>query len=867
MFGAPGALGIAVACFLLAASSASALELSSARPIAVLVGKGGPPVALGARDLRRHLTRITGRQVSEVRKGAWPRDAILVHVGRTPFVAERYGAKLDGLPRAESYIIETAGDQLVLAGKGGQGSLNATIEFLRQHCGVEQYLPGELGTVYTRPAPIVLDEMTHTHTPPLFHRLMYVPARNKREWERTSAWRRFHHVVQGVDFHHNLYRLLKQTKYAKDHPKYFSFVDGQRRVFKKDVSSAWQPCMTNAQGIKAVADEIVRIFDSEPGRLSVSIAVNDGGNYCECENCKPLWLDQEGEFGVCGKLYYTYAARIAEIVAKKYPDRVLGCLGYSSTGVPPDGMKAHPMVMPFVTIASERTTTDAIWAEYIKRPVDQVARNTHQFGVYEYIHGAGTFIPFIFDARIEQTIKYAYSKGCRAVYLETGQQNWGLDVYKYALALRLLWNPELDVAAWKDRFFSSFYGPSGPAMRRYFAACEQAWARVEHLPVLHRKEEQMSLFTEELLADCGKALAEASDNASDDIVMQRILMTRRAFAASAALVRRYWAGVKAQELLDKTGEPAATIDTLAAVAGRELDYEVLYQSGPAHEPYVTIEPPGEGSVRMQATYTEARTQLYRSALTRVVAQVRKRPDLRPGDVALREVQRLFAKTNASPGKSALMFEAMQVGACVARARRVPKAPLLDGQLNDEVWQASDVLGNFAVYGKGGLAKYHTTVRVVRTEDTLFLGFDCKQSPDALWAAAGLRDGNVWTDDSIEFLVNRPDEKDPDKFMQAIVNVEGVIFDRKGSDKSWNGPFRVKPRATKDGWQLEMAIPMSAIRPYIVDGALHVNFVRNKQKTRMARGVRVWVIYDEISNWFPAFKGNVDLVSRGWLLLD
>ena len=842
------------------------LDLSSARPIAILRGKGGGPVAYGTRYLKKHLEKAAGRPVIVVQRGEPPANAILVHIGRTDFVQKHYGDRLDKLPRAESYVIETKGDQIILAGKGGQGSQNAAIEFLRIYCGVEQYIPGETGTVYTLKAPIVLGEVSVTHTPPFFHRLMYTPARNSREHERLYEWLTFNHRVTQVRFHHNLWRLLKQTEHAQAHPEFFSYVNGIRRIFKKNVNSAWQPCMTDEDGIKVVANEIMKAFDKQPDLLSVSIAVNDGGNYCECETCKPLWLDGEDKFGICGKLYYTYANRLAEIVSKKYPDRILGCLGYSSAGVPPDGMKAHPMVMPFVTIAAERATTDALWAEHIKHPIDQVAKNTHQFGVYEYIHGGGMFVPFIFDKRIEQTIKYAYSKGCRAAYLETGQQNWGLDVYKYALVLRLLWNPDLDVKVWKDRFFTSFYGASAPAMREYFDISERAWGRVEHVPVLHRKEEQMSLFTEGMVTECADALGAALKQAPNDLVAQRVLMSKRAFSASAALIRRYWAGVRAQKTTTEKGTTVDALRILAAVAGPDNDYELLFNNGPVNDLYMTIQSPGEASVRMQATYTEARTKLFRRVLDDVLRQVRERPKLRPRDVALREVQRLFSSVPASPGRNALMFDALNVGSCIARVKRVKNAPVLDGKLEDEAWQKADVLGDYSAYGKGGMAKYRTEARIIQADKKLLFGFDCRQS-DALWAAAGLRDGRVWTDDSIEILINRPGETNPDNYMQFIVNVEGTIFDRKKGDTRWNGPIEVKASATKGGWQLEAALPLSAVREYIVAGSLHVNLVRNKQKTRVVRGVRRLEDYDEISSWFPSFKGNANLLSRGWLLFD
>jgi len=858
-------------CALLAAFtavSADAIELSPGRPIAVLRGPGGVPAAHGAELVRNHLARLTGRSVILVVKGAPPAGATLIHVGRTPFVAERFGTRLDGLPRGDSYIMETVDGQLVLAGKDGFGTRAAAVEFLRQYCGVEQYIPGELGTVYAKEPPIILGEIHEEHTPPLVQRLMYSPGRNQREAGRVHLWKDFHHIIKSVDYSHNLNRLLRQTKYGQTNPELFAEVDGRRRIFKADAGSGWQPCMTNTQGIEIVADEVIRIFDAEPDRLSVSIGVNDGGNYCECKTCKPLWIrDEERKFGECGRLYYQYANRIAERVAAKHPDRILGCLAYSSAGVPPENLTLHPMLMPFVTVVTQSATTDAMRESAVTGRIDPLAKTARQFGVYDYTHGSGTYIPFIFDEALAETIRYAYAKGCRAVYFEAGQQNWGLDVYKYALALRLLWEPELDVATWKDRFFSGFYEASAPAMRRYFEVCEQAWGRVEHRGVLHRREEQMKLFTVEQIATCEQALDEAFEAAPDDLVAQRVLMTRRAFSLSAALGRRYWAAVRAREVLGQEDGLHAALGILEPVAGPDHDYAQLYAEGSGRDLYVTAQPPGEGSVRMEETYGEIRVLLFRSILDDVARAVGVQRELRVRDIALRRVQEIFADVTRSPGGVALLSAALKTGSCVARARRTAEAPVVDGRLDEKVWREAEALGNFVGYGTGASARYPTTARVLQTSDTLYFGFACTQPPDVLWAAAGMHDGPVWMDDSVEVLINRPGETDPDRFLQFIVNVEATVFDMRNGESKWNGEIEVKASPTKTGWQLEAALPLSHVREYVVDGTLHLNLARNRQKSRVVKGVRRWDKYDEISSWFPSFKGNANLLSRGWLLLD
>ncbi|MDP6504583.1 MAG: hypothetical protein QF886_13255, partial [Planctomycetota bacterium] len=66
-------------------------------------------MAYGARYLKKHLEKAAGRPVIVVQRGEPPANAILVHIGRTDYVQQHYGDRLDKLPRAESYVIETKG--------------------------------------------------------------------------------------------------------------------------------------------------------------------------------------------------------------------------------------------------------------------------------------------------------------------------------------------------------------------------------------------------------------------------------------------------------------------------------------------------------------------------------------------------------------------------------------------------------------------------------------------------------------------------------------------------------------------------------------------------------------------------------------
>jgi hypothetical protein len=361
--------------------------------------------------------------------------------------------------------------------------------------------------------------------------------------------------------------------------------------------------------------------------------------------------------------------------------------------------------------------------------------------------------------------------------------------------------------------------------------------------VLHKVEEQLELFTPETMAAAQRTLADALPLADDDAKAQRILMTKRALNASEALVKRYWAGKAA---LNAPPEQAAA--TLAAVAGPDCDFDFIYRQGAALDLYNLMDAPGDGSSRMQATFSKAKARLATDILNRVAQQVKLNPKNDPEELAAMEATRLFAKLPDSPGKAALLGDVLKTAACVATTSGKP-------------------LRSFTAYGKGGPAQFQTDVKVTQGKDKLRLEFGCHQPMDLLYCGAAGRDGNPWVDDSVELFFNRPGETDPAKFLQIIVNAEGRIFDQKNGAKSWDGNIAVNTAKGKDHWTAAIDVPLADLAEYTQDGAIKFNAARNKPQVKLVSGAKMRQDYEEISSWFPSFHSHADLLSRGWLLLN
>jgi hypothetical protein len=168
-----------------------------------------------------------------------------------------------------------------------------------------------------------------------------------------------------------------------------------------------------------------------------------------------------------------------------------------------------------------------------------------------------------------------------------------------------------------------------------------------------------------------------------------------------------------------------------------------------------------------------------------------------------------------------------------------KAPVIDGTWSAEEWKEAEVTRDFVVPVVGKTAEPATRAWIGMDEQKLYLAVCCGLAPGTEpRAAATNRDGNVWEDDSIETFVWPGNQST--SFHQIIINSRGVAFDAThkldprtgqrsatGTPGEWNPACEKAVSRIKDGWVLEMAVPLREIglRPEGVQ-VIRLNLWRN-----------------------------------------
>ncbi len=157
----------------------------------------------------------------------------------------------------------------------------------------------------------------------------------------------------------------------------------------------------------------------------------------------------------------------------------------------------------------------------------------------------------------------------------------------------------------------------------------------------------------------------------------------------------------------------------------------------------------------------------------------------------------------------------------ANVKKVEAPLVIDGKLDEVTWTKIKPITNLGNYDGSSVAPIEKTeIYLCHDEENLYIGALCYESDfSKLVCLATEHDGATYTDDNIWFFLDS--DYDQETYYQAIINSQGVVFDRlcrlkdgvSTKDLSWSGPWEVKPGLETDAWTLEIRIPKKDLEPY------------------------------------------------------
>ena len=305
----------------------------------VLSKEASPSEEHAAEELQNFLFEISGAKLPiEIEGDTVPARMIVLGDGET--------RRLRGTPidiRAlgdEGYTIRTFGPDLIIVGGRLRGTMYGVYTFLEKVLGCRWYSPTV--SYIPKQRTIILPRLDITETPSFEYREPFYSGAFDADWAARNKCNGNHAKLDDTRggkvsygrFVHTFAELIPPAKYFKDHPEYFSLVDGKRQ------DGYAQICMTNPEVLKIATDGVMKWIADDPKATIFSVSQNDTYKNCQCDACRAV----DAEEGSPSGLMLRFVNAIADEVAKKHPNVLIDTLAYQWTEKPPKITKPRPNV-------------------------------------------------------------------------------------------------------------------------------------------------------------------------------------------------------------------------------------------------------------------------------------------------------------------------------------------------------------------------------------------------------------------------------------------------------------------------------------------------------------------------------------------
>ena len=424
----------------------------------------------------------------------------------------------------EGIILYVSSEYIVCIGKTPRGTYYAVQELL-YHIGYRNIWPGKYGECLPARGKIKLGKnLTILHNPSFMLRgghsvhleakvgqkkFSCVNVKELTEWAARNMINRykagFPRTWTYGDYlgggwveiaNHSVQDVLLPASYFKEHPEYFSLVNGKRMGKHPNWGTTVLPCVSNPKVIDRFTDIILKYFRDNPNAKRYLIGACDEPSYwCECKSCKALdvlpvdWANQTKKdrltYGKMSDRWFYLVNEVARRVAKEFPDKWIATYSYGSTREQPTKYLPEKNVMIeycYVMcrkhdLFDKSCPTNKLIVDEIKK-WQKIAPTLSFYGYLEYQHWG---VPEAFFKSCEDLYQSLYKMGIRYISDEIDTDPYASPAY-LGLWARTLWDVNTDWKKYLDEFCTIVYGNAGKDMKRFWLYQQAIFyqCKVEH---------------------------------------------------------------------------------------------------------------------------------------------------------------------------------------------------------------------------------------------------------------------------------------------------------------------------------------------------------------------------------------------------
>ncbi|MDF2814597.1 MAG: hypothetical protein K0Q81_797, partial [Paenibacillus sp.] len=415
--------------------------------------------------LSKYVKKATGIELNILTYGAEIPDQLLpIYVG---VASPENQAHIDELlleVDRDGFVIDSGSDSVTIMGPTGWGTEFGVDEFLEAYVGVRWLLPGVDGEFVPEVSNLTIPKKTEVQTPSFF-------ARTFGSADTREAWAEDNRIYRQIYLNHSMFELFAPSKYMEDHPDWYP---GDL----PNLIGGWQPCYSNPATAAEAIKVINQYFTDNPQAVSYSIAVNDGGGYCEGNPSHPAYTGEINSIGMLNMsdVYFKWVQTVAEGVNEQHQGKYLSTIAYHETYDPPSvasGIQLPANVLVYIT--DERMSwADPEMASLGKDLTERWKLVAPGASFYEYLYGGPYVLPRSYFHQMADNYQYAYETGVQAQTTELAP-NFG-EGPKSWLAAKLQWDVTADVdVLLHDWYVHAVGADAAPYVAQYYAYWENFW--------------------------------------------------------------------------------------------------------------------------------------------------------------------------------------------------------------------------------------------------------------------------------------------------------------------------------------------------------------------------------------------------------
>ena len=447
-------------------------EAGEAKAVIVVAEDASETEKHAAAELAKFLGQISDAKFEIVAPPAAGTPRLLVGPGAAKLADGNFST--DGLG-SDGVVIRSVGDDLILAGGHPRGILYAVYTLL-EHFGC-RWWSSDVSSIPKRALLQTDRNIDYRYVPVLEYRESYWFDAFDGDWavrnkcnghaHRLDAKRGGKHIYEG--FVHTFNRLIPPEKYFKDHPEWFSEIDG-KRTYKRA-----QLCLTNEEMREELVKNLKERLRNNPAATIASVSQNDWQGNCQCSKCSAI----EKEEGSPAGLMLRFVNAVAEDIEKEFPNVAISTLAYQYTRKPPKITKPrHNVIVRLCSIecsfckplSDERNKEfrdDIVgWSKICNRLYiwDYTTNFRHHIMPHPNLRVLGPNVKFF----VENNVKGVFEQGAYTTY---GAEMAELRAWILA---KLLWEPTRDGQELIDEFIAGYYGHAGPHIKAYLNVIHDA---------------------------------------------------------------------------------------------------------------------------------------------------------------------------------------------------------------------------------------------------------------------------------------------------------------------------------------------------------------------------------------------------------